>query len=65
MWILVARQGISLNVTVKAFKKCCVSSAIDGADEKWKGSEDDKDVRSGWVEDQGTDSEHGDSDTDW
>jgi hypothetical protein len=34
-------------VTVKGFKKCRISSAVDGTDDMlWKGSAEDGDVRS-------------------
>jgi hypothetical protein len=52
-------------VTVKGFKKCCISNAVDGTDDMfWNGSEEDGDVRSECEEDEGTDCEDGDSDTD-
>jgi len=53
-------------VTVKCFKKCCISSALDGADDHmlWNDSEEDGDVRSECEEVEGTDC-GGDSDTDW
>jgi hypothetical protein len=62
-----AWQHISPEVTVKGFKKCCVSSAVGGTDEAvlWNGSGNDADVRSGFEEDEGTDCEDGDSGTDW
>jgi hypothetical protein len=62
-----AWQHISPEVSVKGFKKCCVSNAVDGTiDEKlWNDSEDDGDVRSECEEDEGTDREDGDNDTDW
>jgi len=56
MWIITAWQNISPEVTVKGFKKRCISSAVDG------------NVRSECEEgkeDEGTDSEDGDSDGDW
>jgi hypothetical protein len=37
-------------VTVKGFKKCCISNAMDGSDGE---------------EEEGTDCEDADSDTDW
>jgi len=54
-------------MTVKGFKKCCVSSAVDGTDDNmlWNGSEEDGNVRSECEEDEGTDCEDGDSDTGW
>ena len=49
-------QHISPDVTVKGFKKCCISSAVDGTDFDvlWNGSEEDGNVRSVCVEDAGT-----------
>jgi hypothetical protein len=33
-------------VTVKGFKKCCISNAVDGTDDMlWNGSEEDGNVR--------------------
>ena len=58
-----AWQSISPQVTVKGFKKCCTSSAVDGTDMLWNGSEDGGNVR-GKREDESTDCEYGDSDTD-
>jgi len=54
-------------VTVKGFKKCCVSNGMDGTDDDmlWNGSEQDGNIRSECAEDKGTDCEDGDSDTDW
>jgi hypothetical protein len=50
---------------MKVFKKCCISSAVDGSDGDmlWDGSEMDGNVRSECEEDEGTDYEDGDSDT--
>ena len=46
---------------------CCMSSAVDETDDDmlWNGSEEDGNVWSECVEDEGTDCEDGDSDTDW
>jgi hypothetical protein len=65
-WILTAWQRISPEVTVKGFKKCCISSAMDGSEDDvlWNDSEEDGNVRSDGEEDEGTDCEGGDSDTD-
>jgi len=53
-------------VTVKCFKKCCISNALDGSDDHmWNDSEEDGDVRCESEEVEGTDCEGGDSDTDW
>jgi hypothetical protein len=51
MWIITAWQQISPEVTVKGFKKCCISNAVDetDGDTLWDGSEEDGDVRS-WCE---------------
>jgi len=48
MWVITAGQHISPEVTVKGFKKCCISSAVDGTDigMLWNGSKEDGDVRS-------------------
>jgi hypothetical protein len=56
MWIITARQHISPDVTVKGFKKCCISNAVDGTDVDmlWNGSEEDGNVKSVCVEDVGT-----------
>ena len=52
-------------MTVKGFKKCCISSTVDGTDVDmlWIGSEENRNVRSECEEDEGTDC--GDSDNDW
>ena len=51
-------------MTVKGFKKWCISSAVEGTDDMlWNGSEEVGNVRSESVEDEDTDCE-GDSDTD-
>jgi hypothetical protein len=62
-----AWQRISPEGTVKGFKKCCVSSALDGIDDAvlWNDTEEDVNIRSECEEDEGTDCEDGDSDTDW
>jgi hypothetical protein len=60
-----ARQCILLQVTVKGFKKCCISNAMEGTNDYIlrKGSEKVGNIRR--EEDEGTDCENGDSDTDW
>jgi hypothetical protein len=62
-----SRQRISPEVTVKGFKKCCMSSVVDGTDDGMlrNGSEGVGNVRSECEGDEGTDCEDGDSDTDW
>jgi hypothetical protein len=42
-----AQQHISPEVTLKGFKKCCISSAVDGTDDSmlWNDSEEDGGVR--------------------
>jgi len=54
-------------VNVKGFKKCCISSAVNGTDDSmlWNGSEEGGNVRNKCEGDEGTDCEDGDSDTDW
>jgi hypothetical protein len=56
---------ISLEVSVKGLKKCCISSALVETDEDilWNGREEDGNVCS--VRNEGSDYEDGDSDTDW
>ena len=43
-----AWQCTSPEVTVKGFKKCCISNSVDGADDDilWNDSGDDDNVRS-------------------
>ena len=66
MSIITAWQCVWLEVTVKGFKKCCISSAVDENDDVlWNGSEEDGDVRSQCEEDEDTDCEDGDSDAGW
>jgi len=65
MWIITAWQGISPEVNVKGFEKCCIFSALyetDG-DMLWNGSEEDGIVRSECEGDESTDFEAGDGDT--
>ena len=51
---------------MKGFKKCCISSGLDGTDDMlWNGSEENLDVSSECEEYEGTDCEVGNSDTDW
>ena len=51
---------------LKAFKRRCISNAMDETDDYvlWNGSEEDGDVRSECEEDEVTDCEDGDCDTD-
>ena len=48
MWIITAWQHISQVVTVKGFKKCCISNAVDKTDGGvlWNDSEENGNVRS-------------------
>jgi hypothetical protein len=67
MWIITAWQCISPEMTVKSFKKCCISNAMDETDDDdmlWNVSEEDVHVRKGCEEDEDTDCEEGDSDND-
>jgi hypothetical protein len=52
-----AWQHISPDVTVKGFKKRCISRTVDGSDDDmlWIGSEENGNVRSECEEDDGTD----------
>jgi len=47
--------------------KSCVTNAVDGTDDDmlWNGSEEDGYVRNEYEEDKHTNSEEGDTDTDW
>jgi hypothetical protein len=66
--IITAYHGISPELTVKGFKKCCITSATDktGRDVLWNGSsEEDGNVGIECKEDEGTDCEDGQSDTVW
>jgi len=62
-----AWQHILPKVTVKGFKKCCMSNGMDGSDGDmlWNGSEEDGNVTSLCEEDEDTDCRDGDSGTDW
>jgi hypothetical protein len=66
MWTIMAWQLSSPELTVKSFKKCCISNEMDGAgdDTLCNGSEEDENVRSECEEDEGTGCEDGDSDND-
>jgi len=67
MWIITAWQHISLEVILKGFKKCCISSAVDETDDGmlWNDYGEYGHVRSEYEEDEDTDCENGDNDTDW
>ena len=67
MWIISKWQSITPEVIVMGFKNLCVSSAVDGTDDVmlWNDSEEDGNVRSECEGDEGTNSEDGDSDTNW
>jgi hypothetical protein len=61
VWIITAWHWISPDMTVKGFKKCCISSAVDGTDDDmWWCN-----VGSECEDDEGTDCEDVDSDTEW
>jgi hypothetical protein len=67
MWMRTASQHITPAMTVKSFKMCYISNAVDNTDNDmlWNGTEEDGNVRSESEEDKGTDCEDADSDTDW
>jgi len=66
MWVITAWQCMSPGVTVKGFKKCCISNTIDEIDDMFSHtSEEDGNVRTKCEEDEGTDCADEDSDTDW
>jgi hypothetical protein len=54
-----ARQHISPEVTVKGFKNCCTSSAMDGTDDDMirNESEEDANASGAYDKDEGTDCE--------
>ena len=66
MRITTAGQCISPKVILKGFKKCCISNAADETDNDvlQNVSEEDGNVRSQMEEEEGTDSNDGDSGTD-
>jgi hypothetical protein len=64
MWIITAWQSISPKVTVKDFKKCCISNAMDETDDGMLGNGSEEDVSSECEEDEGSECEDGDSDAD-
>jgi len=53
MSIITAWQRNSPEVSVKCFKMCCISNAMDETDDNmvWNGSEEDGNVRSAHEED--------------
>jgi len=53
-------------MTVKGFKKCCISNAVDETDDNmlWYDREEDVNIRSECEIDKGIGCEDGDSDTD-
>jgi hypothetical protein len=66
VWTITAWQRISPEVTVKGFKKCCISNTMDETnDVLWNGSEEDGNVRSEREEDEGKECDDGDGDTEW
>jgi len=58
-------QCFSPEVNVQGFKKCCISSAVEGTDDDmlWEGSEGVGNVSCKCEEDEGTDCKDGESDT--
>jgi len=48
VYIITVWQRVAPDVTVKGFKKCCISNAVDGTDDDmlWNGCEEAGDVRS-------------------
>jgi hypothetical protein len=67
MWIIMAWQHISLQLTVKVFKKYCISNKVDGTNDDilWNDTEEGGDVKNESEEDKDTNCEDGDGDTDW
>jgi hypothetical protein len=70
MWIMTAWKCISPELTAKSVRRCCISNAVEGTDDKmlWNDTEEVGNVRREREEDEDTDcedGEDGDSDTDW
>ena len=66
MRIITACQRISPHVTVKGFKECCISNAMDETDDMLQNcSEENGNVRSECEEHDDIEYKNGDSDTDW
>jgi predicted PolB exonuclease-like 3'-5' exonuclease len=65
MWIIMAWQCISPELTVTDFKMCCIFNAMDETDDDmmWNVNEEEGYVRFECEEDEGNDCENGDSDT--
>jgi hypothetical protein len=59
-------QHISPEMTVNAFKKCCISNVMGETDGNmvWNGSEEHVHLRCECVEDEGNDCENGENTTD-
>jgi hypothetical protein len=55
-----------ISVSVKGFKKCCISNGMNRTDEimLWNDSEEDGNVRNEHEKDEGTNCDDGDSDND-
>jgi len=66
MWITTAQHYIPPEVTVKGFKKCCISNKVAKTydDILWNGTEDGN-VRSECKEGEGTECADGESNTGW
>jgi hypothetical protein len=66
MWITTVWQCVSPDMTVKGFRKCCISNAGHEIDDDvlGNGSEEDRNVRRQCKEVEGTDCEDGESETD-
>jgi hypothetical protein len=67
MWIIMAWQCISPEMTAMGFKKWCISTAMGETDEVmlWNDSKEDGNVQSECKEDESTDHEEGNNDSDW
>ena len=59
MWIIMAWQRISLEVTVKGFRKQHISNAVDGTDDDilWNYIKEDGNIKSECEEDEGNECE--------
>jgi len=56
MWIIMAWQCLSPDANVKGFKKCCISTAVDGTDDMlWNGSAENEKYKTVCEDNEGTD----------
>jgi len=61
-WVSAAWKAIPVSIIVRSFKKCCISSALDGSEDDilWEDDGEDKD-NSDWMTDDSVMSDDGES----